>query len=133
MVDCIPAACDYECEEEGFMREGCEKSIRPACAGLVPGLEFLADTCSEEDLISKSDHEAHFSGTPTGRSDRPVSLITANGPVQGNKSVKLEVQKSAVPVSVMCWSQPRQFVRWGGIAWTTVSISTGMRESPLTL
>ena len=91
VVDCIPAACDYECEEEGFMCEGCEKSIKSACAGLVPGLEFLADTCSEEDLISKSDHEAHFSGTPVGRSDRPVSLITANGPMQGNKSVKLEV------------------------------------------
>ncbi|CAE7027595.1 unnamed protein product [Symbiodinium sp. KB8] len=87
----FPAACDYECEEEGFMCEGCEKSIRSACAGLVPGLEFLADTGSEEDLISKSDHEAHFSGTPVGGSDRPIWLITAYGPVQANKSVKLEV------------------------------------------
>ncbi|CAE7567591.1 unnamed protein product, partial [Symbiodinium necroappetens] len=42
MVDCVPAACDYECEEEG--------------------LELLANTGSEEDLISKPDHEAHFSG-----------------------------------------------------------------------
>ena len=29
--------------------------------------------------------------TPVERSSRPVSLIAANGPVQGNKSVKLEV------------------------------------------
>ena len=51
---------DYECEEEGFVCECCERIVRPACAGLVPGLEFLADMGSEEDLISKSDREAHF-------------------------------------------------------------------------
>ena len=34
---------DYECEEEGFVCECCERIVRPACAGLVPGLEFLAD------------------------------------------------------------------------------------------
>ena len=25
------------------MCESCERNIRPSCAGLVPGLEFLAD------------------------------------------------------------------------------------------
>ncbi|CAE7215243.1 Eef2k, partial [Symbiodinium sp. CCMP2456] len=87
----VKTSCDYECEEEGFVCEHCEKLTRPACAGLVPGFEFLADTGSEEDLISKHDHQAHFPTTPVEVSNRPASLIAANGPVQGNKSVKLEV------------------------------------------
>lgn len=87
----IRTSCQYECEEEGFMCENCEKLTRPACAGLVPGLELLTDTGSEEDLISKHDPQAHFPSTPVEVSNRPVSLITANGPAQGNKSVKLEV------------------------------------------
>ena len=95
VIQCMKAdmkpSCGYECLEEGWMCEHCEKLSRPACAGLVPGLEFLADTGSEEDLISKHDHSAHFPSTPIGVSDRPVSLITANGPVQGNHTVKLEV------------------------------------------
>ena len=91
MVRNIPAACQYECEEEGLMCESCEKTVRPSCAGLVPGLEFLADTGSEEDLISKNEKQAHFPDIPIGAAARPVSLITANGPVQGNASVKLDV------------------------------------------
>ena len=95
MVECslqvMNAKCDFECNEEGFVCEHCERLVRPACAGLVPGLEFLADTGSEEDLISKTDCRAHFPDVPIGPSSRPVSLITANGPVKGNQSVKLEV------------------------------------------
>ena len=74
------------------MCECCERNVRPSCAGLVPGLEFLADTGSEEDLISKADKQTHFPSIPVGASERPMSLITANGPVQGNKSVKLELE-----------------------------------------
>ena len=91
MVSEFPAACHYQCDEEGLMCEHCERTVRPSCAGLVPGLEFLADTGSEEDLISRTDAQVHFPGTPIGKSERPVSLITANGPVQGNASVKLDV------------------------------------------
>ena len=95
MVECslhdMKAQCHFECNEEGFVCEHCERLIRPACAGLVPGLEFLADTGSEEDLISKTDCRAHFPDVPIGPSSRPVSLITANGPVKGNQSVKLDV------------------------------------------
>ena len=91
MVNDIPASCHYECEEEGLMCEECEKTVRPSCAGLVPGLEFLADAGSEEDLLSKNDKQAHFLDIPIGAAARPVSLITANGPVQGNKTVKLDV------------------------------------------
>ena len=39
----------------------------------------LADTGSEKDLISRTDTQVHFPGT-IGKSERPVSLITANGP-----------------------------------------------------
>ena len=95
MIGCslhdMNAKCNFECNEEGFVCEHCERLIRPACAGLVPGLEFLADTGSEEDLISKTDCRAHFPDVPIGPSSRPVSLITANGPVKGNQSVKLDV------------------------------------------
>ena len=91
MCNDVKSQCEYECEEEGFVCEHCEKLVRPACAGLVPGLEFLADTGSEEDLISRGDHRAHFPSVPIEVANRPVSLITANGPVQGNASVKLEV------------------------------------------
>ena len=95
MIECslqdMTAKCEFECDEEGFVCEHCKRLIRPACAGLVPGLEFLADTGSEEDLISKSDCRAHFPDVPIGPSTRPVSLITANGPGKGNESVKLEV------------------------------------------
>ena len=87
MIECslqdMKAKCEFECDEEGFVCEHCERLIRPACAGLVPGLEFLADTGSEEDPISKSDCRAHFPDVPTGPSTRPVSLITANGPAKG--------------------------------------------------
>ena len=73
----------------------------------MPGLEFLADTGSEEDLISKSDCRAHFPDVPVGPSSRPVSLITANGPVKGNQSVKLEVPEiSSTPDSYVLESTP---------------------------
>ena len=95
MVECslqgMKAKCDFECnDEEGFVCERCERLVRSGCAGLVPGLEFLADTGSEEDLTSKSDCRAHFPDVPIEPSSRPVSLITAN-PVKGDRSVRLEV------------------------------------------
>eukprot|EP00439_Symbiodinium_sp_Y106_P045700 s6612_g5.t2 len=95
MVECslqgMKAKCDFECnDEEGFVCEHCERLVRSGCAGLVPGLEFLADTGSEEDLTSKSDCRAHFPDVPIEPSSRPVSLITAN-PVKGDRSVRLEV------------------------------------------
>ena len=57
-------------------------------------LNSFADTGSEEGLISGTDCRAHFPDVPIGPSSRPVSavsLITANGPVKRNQSVKLDV------------------------------------------
>ncbi|OLQ04708.1 hypothetical protein AK812_SmicGene12191 [Symbiodinium microadriaticum] len=113
MVRNIPAACQYECEEEGLMCESCEKTVRPSCAGLVPGLEFLADTGSEEDLISKNDKQAHFPDIPIGAAARPVSLITANGPVQGNTSVKLDVPELGSTLECYVLDPPLRYVHAG--------------------
>ncbi|CAE7762117.1 unnamed protein product, partial [Symbiodinium sp. KB8] len=95
------------------MCESCEKTVRPSCAGLVPGLEFLADTGSEEDLISKNDKQAHFPDIPIGAAARPVSLITANGPVQGNTSVKLDVPELGSTLECYVLDPPLRYVHAG--------------------
>ena len=83
--------------------------MRDSCQGL----NFLADTGSEEDLISKSDCRAHFPDVPVGPSSRPVSLITANGPVKGNQSVKLEVPEiSSTPDSYVPGINSSCMLRW---------------------
>ena len=129
------AKCEFECDEEGFVCEHCERLIRPACAGLVPGLEFLADTGSEEDLISKSDCRAHFPDVPIGPFTRPVSLTTANGPVKGDQSVKLEVPE--ISSILECYvlegisqrpSEPQQQGTQGVIRTTWFSTRSGLRS-----
>ena len=70
----------------------------PACSGVVPSLEFLADTGSEEDLISKEDLRVHYPSVEVETASRPVSLITANGPVLGNQSVKVDIPELSLPV-----------------------------------
>ena len=69
MIECslqdMKAKCNFECDEEGFVCEHCERLVRPACAGLVPGLEVLADTGSEEEdhlpepKMSRNDQTSH--------------------------------------------------------------------------
>ena len=58
MMNDVPTKCGYMCED--LTCESCERTPAPACSGIVPGLEFLADTGSEEDLISKEDLRIHF-------------------------------------------------------------------------
>ena len=96
MLQGIPSPCDYECpsnEHEDFnvTCQPCEEVSKTACIGALAGIQFLADTGSEEDLISKHDHQAFFSDIQVQNASKPVSLITANGPVQGDKSVSLEI------------------------------------------
>ena len=87
--------CDYECEDETSLTcECCEnfgRAAELACPSAVDYLEFLADTGSEEDLISRADHAAHFGDVPVNSASRHVNLITANGSIKGDKSVQLEV------------------------------------------
>ena len=95
MLQGIPSPCDYECpsnEHEDFnvTCQHCEEVSKTACIGALAGIQFLADTGSEEDLISKHDHQAFCSDIQVQNASKPVSLITANGPVQGDKSVSLK-------------------------------------------
>ena len=103
MLQGIPSPCDYECpsndrEDFNVTCQHCEEVSKTACAGALAGIQFLAGRGSEEDLISKHDHQAFFSDIQAFFSDiqvqnasKPVSLITANGPVQGDKSVSLKI------------------------------------------
>ena len=76
----------------------CEKVSKKACGGALAGIQFLADTGSEEELISKHDHQAFFSDTQGQNASKPVSPITANGPVQGDKSVSLKIPEFSKPL-----------------------------------
>ena len=51
----------------------CEEVSKTACAGALAGIQFLADTGSEEDLISKHDHQAFFSDIQVQNASKPVS------------------------------------------------------------
>ena len=77
-TDCqVP--CDLECSDFGLTCQHSEKLYQLSCAAHNAGLEFLADTGSEEDLISRSDHEFYYSEIPIDSASRHVSLMTANG------------------------------------------------------
>ena len=67
IIDCIDAGvaatCKFKCEES-IACEHCENLSRPACPGTRVGVEFLADTGSEEDLMSVHDMGACFPESP---------------------------------------------------------------------
>ena len=87
----IESQCEYCCDDDDSLTcQFCEANIKTACPS-TSGLEFLADTGSEEDLISRSDHAMYYSSVPVRDATRQVNLITANGPVQGNMSVTLPI------------------------------------------
>ena len=85
----IDVRCKYKCRtRDGFC-------IHCKCAAPIPmiatparanasNLEIIADTGSEEDLISNSDLEVHFKERARQISSNAVSLITANGPVEAD-------------------------------------------------
>ena len=79
--------CNFECSDFGLTCQHCEKLHQLSCAAHNAGLEFLADTGSEEDLISGSDHELYYSESAS----KHVSLMTANGSIQGDRSVTLSM------------------------------------------
>ena len=94
LVDCVDAgvvaACEFECQE-GITCEFCKSLRRPACPGTRVGIEFFADTGSEEDFISRHDKTTIFPASPVQDATKPVSLMTANGPALGDKSVTLTI------------------------------------------
>ena len=108
MVNGVSAPCNYMCgddEDENSEHpasilscEHCCNLNSRACPGFNAGLEFLADTGSEEDLISKHDHATYYASAPIKNATRPVNLITANGPVQGNKAININLPELKLPV-----------------------------------
>ena len=87
----VKVPCNFECSDFGLTCQHCEKLYQLSCAAHSAGLEFLADTGSEEDLISRSDHELYFSEIPIESASKHVSLMTANGSAQGDRSVTLSM------------------------------------------
>ena len=55
-------------------------------------LEIIADTGSEEDLISHSDLEVHFKDKARKIPSSPVSLITANGAVDADTKHEVYIE-----------------------------------------
>ena len=53
----VKVPCNFEGYDFGLTCQHCEKLYQLSCPAHNAGLEFLADTGSEEDLISRSDHE----------------------------------------------------------------------------
>ncbi|CAE7379256.1 unnamed protein product [Symbiodinium natans] len=86
--------CRLECDEPDSLTCGMCKHVvessEIACPGIATPLEFLADTGSEEDLISEADRAMYFGEEPIGNATRQVNLITANGNVKGDKSVRVD-------------------------------------------
>ncbi|CAE7392928.1 unnamed protein product [Symbiodinium natans] len=86
--------CRLECDEPDSLMCGMCKHVvessEIACPGIATPLEFLADTGSEEDLISEADRAMYFGEEPIGNATRQVNLITANGNVKGDKSVRID-------------------------------------------
>ena len=86
--------CHLECDEPDSLMCGMCKHVvessEIACPGIATPLEFLADTGSEEDLISEADRAMYFGEEPVGNATRQVNLITANGNVKGDKSVRID-------------------------------------------
>ena len=88
----VRVKCGYKCRgREGFC---------PKCKDAVPlpsiaaAAMTIADTGSEEDLMSHSDLEVHFKDKAKKIPSSPVSLITANGPVDAE--TKHEVYNEAL-------------------------------------
>ena len=93
----VRVKCGYRCRgREGFCVK-CKDavplpSIAAAATSHESNLEIIADTGSEEDLISHSDLEVHFKDKAKKIPSSPVSLITANGPVDADTKHEVYVE-----------------------------------------
>ena len=106
MLNGVECPCGYMCGDDvdddedkapvAILRcEHCSNLERNACLGFHA---FLTDTGSEEDLFSKDDHATYFANVAVENATRPVNLITANGSVQGNKAINIDLPELMQPV-----------------------------------
>ena len=70
-------------------------------------LDIIADTGSEEDLISCSDLEVHFNERAKQIPSNAVSLITANGPVEADSKHEGHVEALDPPLQFSSRTHPQ--------------------------
>ena len=88
--------CKYKCKNDSGVCKHCcvdsqsneQQAQAPACPASTP-LEVIADTGSEEDLISKYNRRVYFPKTQETKAEDPVYLQTANGPILADKVAKV--------------------------------------------
>ena len=88
--------CKYKCKNDSGVCKHCCVDLQsnnkqpqaPACPASTP-LEVIADTGSEEDLISKYNRRVYFPKTQETKAEDPVYLQTANGPILADKVAKV--------------------------------------------
>ena len=97
-------------------------------------MEIIADTGSEEDLISHSDVEVHFKDKAKKIPSSPVSLITANGPVdvEAKHEVYIESLKRARRLLHGILASSACSPKWPGRRpWYGADPSSGTQSKPL--
>ena len=85
------AECEFECVGPDGIGSCAHCHPLMACAAKVSELEFLADTGSEEDLLSNTDKRRYYPRSEPTSADNPVNLITANGPTSADKVARVTV------------------------------------------
>ena len=85
------AKCQFECVGPDGIGSCVRCHPLMACAAKVSELEFLADTGSEEDLLSNTDKRRYYPRLESTNADNPVNLVTANGPTSADKVAKVTV------------------------------------------
>ena len=94
----ITARCGYECSTEFGCSKCMRKNINATCAAAVAkdgqylDIEWIADTGSAEDLISKGD----LGNLRSYTAPHPVNIITANGPISADVQADIEVASLGV-------------------------------------
>ena len=89
----ISARCGYECSTEFGCSKCIPKNINATCAAAIANdgqrldIEWIADTGSAQDLISKDD----LNGLRSYRAPHPINIITANGPSAADVQADIKV------------------------------------------
>ena len=89
----VSARCGYECSTEFGCSRCIPKNINATCAAAVSNdgqhldIEWIADTGSAQDLISKDD----LNGLRSYTAPHPINIITANGPSAADVQADIKV------------------------------------------
>ena len=83
--------CNYECDTEFGCNHCIFKGMRVGCPAKISGrdtldIEWIADTGSAQDLIARREL-GHLKARP---SERPINILTANGPSSAEEQCSIE-------------------------------------------